>query len=134
MKTLEQSANDVGVVGIYGIGGIGKTTLAKVIYNQLLEHFDYFCFLKDVRETSLQHKGLEKLQSQLVSDVLKHADPKRFEFSSIDEGIGELNRRFRDKKVLLLDDVDQKKQLDALVANVHCCGPGSRIIITTRKR
>lgn len=38
------------------------------------------------------------------------------------------------KVLLLLDDVDEKAQLDALAGNHGWFGPGSRIIITTRKR
>ena len=71
MKILDVGGSDVRIVGIYGIGGIGKTTLAKIIYNKLLEQFEYSSFLKDVREMSLQSKGLEKLQTQLVNDILK---------------------------------------------------------------
>jgi Holliday junction resolvasome RuvABC ATP-dependent DNA helicase subunit len=35
MGLLNVGSNDVHIVGIHGMGGIGKTTIAKVIYNKL---------------------------------------------------------------------------------------------------
>ena len=44
-KLLHVGSNGVHIVGIYGMGGIGKTTIAKVIYNKFSEQFDCSCFL-----------------------------------------------------------------------------------------
>lgn len=133
MQLLEVGAKDVRIVGLWGMGGIGKTTLAKAIYNQILDQFESCSFLKDIRETSeSRYHGLEYLQSQLIADITRR---ERQYFARTDDGLDELKRRFHDKKVLiLLDDVGHQKQLNALAKELDWFGPGSRIIVTTRNK
>ncbi|PKI39292.1 hypothetical protein CRG98_040348 [Punica granatum] len=131
MSLLDVGIRDVRIVGIYGIRGIGKTTLAKDIYNKLLDgsEFEGCSSLDNIREKSLPPNGLEWLQSKLVADITRR---KGDEFGSVDDGTKVLMDRFRGKKVLiLLDDVDNIKQLNVLVAEREWFGIGSRIIITT---
>ena len=40
LKCLNVESNDVHMVWIYGLGGIGKTTIAKAIYNTISYHFE----------------------------------------------------------------------------------------------
>ncbi|KAJ4831968.1 hypothetical protein Tsubulata_025195, partial [Turnera subulata] len=130
LEKSDGSANDVRIIGICGIGGIGKTTTAKAIYNQYFHSFEAKSFLENVREVSQQHKGMEQLQQQFLSDVFRTMEVK---IRSVARGKKLIEERHCGKKVLLvLDDVDEVDQFNSIVRSRDWFGTGSRIIITTR--
>ena len=47
--------DDIRMVGIYGIGGIDKTTIAKMVYNDILCQFNGSSFLEDAKSRSKYH-------------------------------------------------------------------------------
>ncbi|TYK18334.1 TMV resistance protein N-like [Cucumis melo var. makuwa] len=120
------------MVGFYGIGGIGKTTLAKALYNKIANDFEGCCFLANVREASNQYRGLVELQKELLREILMD---DLIKFSNLDVGISIIRDRLCSKKILLiLDDVDTSEQLEALVGEHDSFGPGSMVIVTTRNK
>ncbi|KAM5552907.1 hypothetical protein ABKV19_025237 [Rosa sericea] len=126
---LKTEENIFRMVGIWGTGGIGKTTIAKAVFNSICHKFETNCFLADVRSHS---NGLAQLQERLLHDVLRDSNLK---VSSVDQGVSFIKERMQNKKVLLiLDDVSHSSQLKNLVPSPNCFGPGSRILITTRDK
>ncbi|KAL7237856.1 hypothetical protein ACSBR2_004041 [Camellia fascicularis] len=129
---LQDESSDVGIVAICGMGGIGKTTIAKVLYNSNFSRFKGSSFLANVREILKQQDGLLRLQRQLLSDILKGRNEKLY---SVDEGVVKIKNALCCKKVLVvLDDVDTVDQLDAILGMRDWLFQGSKIIITTRRK
>ena len=64
---LDTKSNGVRMLGIHGLGGVGKTTIAKAVYNRIFNHFDRSCFLENVREKSWTTNGIIQLQETLLS-------------------------------------------------------------------
>ncbi|KAM1481888.1 hypothetical protein EV1_033733 [Malus domestica] len=127
---LDTDANDVRFIGIRGMGGVGKTTLARLVYERISDDFEGSSFLANVREVCRAHDGVAHLQKQLLSDILRENNIQVWNAYS---GITRISRCLCSKKVLLiLDDVDQLDQLEKLVKQKEWFGFGSRIVVTTR--
>ena len=125
-----QKSKDVVLIGIWGMGGVGTTTIAKAVYNQISHNFDGRKFLLNIREMWENDKVF--LQERLLKGICK---TKETEINSIESGVAILKERLRLKKVfLVLDDVNNMDQLNALCGSREWFGLGSRIIITTRDR
>ena len=96
---LRNTSADVGIAVICGMGGIGKTTIAKDVYNSNFNKFEGSSFLASIREISEQPNGLVRLQRQLLSDILK---VKREHINNVDEGIVKIKDAICCKRVIVI--------------------------------
>ncbi|XP_034199087.1 disease resistance protein RPV1-like [Prunus dulcis] len=131
-ELLDLGESDVRMIGVWGTGGIGKTTIAKAVYNSIAHKFEGCSFLANVRERSTSHEGSVGLQENLLSDIQR---VKNLKVTNVDKGVTMIKEWLSRRKVLLvLDDVDDMEQLHKLVGARDWFGVGSRIIITTRDK
>lgn len=128
-KHMDDGPDDVRFIVICGMRGVGKTTLAKEVYNQHFDTFEAKSFLENVGETSKQPNGLVILQEQLLRDVL---NDQKMKVGNIARGSNVIKERLRNRNVLfILDDVTHRSQLNVIARERKWFGRGSRIIITT---
>ncbi|KAJ9166959.1 hypothetical protein P3X46_021648 [Hevea brasiliensis] len=121
----------VRIVGIWGMAGIGKTTIARAIFNTLSNQFDACIFLENIREESKQFEGLGRLREKLLSELLEEENLRTITLNV--ESIF-IKDRIRNKRVLLvLDDLNDVDQLEVLIGRCDFA-LGSRVIVTSRDR
>jgi hypothetical protein len=124
---LQDGSHDAAIVILYGIGGVGKTTIAKSVFNQNIHKFEGKSFLSNFRS-----KDIVCLQRQLLSDILKKTVD---EINDEDEGILKIKDALCCRRTLIvLDDVDKRDQFNKINGMRNWLCKGSKIIVTTRNK
>ncbi|KAK9903182.1 hypothetical protein M0R45_001193 [Rubus argutus] len=127
LSYLDIGRPDVRIIGICGMGGIGKTTIAHVVSQRIKAQFEGNSFLENIKDV-IEKQGPVHLQEQLLSNLLKC----NVNVQNTEMGKDIIKHRLCNRRVLIvLDDVDQDEQLEALCVG-KWFGPGSRIILTSR--
>ena len=129
---LDIGSNDVRMLGMYGPSGVGKTTIAKAIYNKFFYCFKRSYFLENVREKSRTFDGIIQLQEMLLCETLGN---RQLKVCSESKRTIAIENILRNKRILLiLDDVDKLDQIERLVGGCDWFASGSQIIIATRNK
>ncbi|KAJ7951606.1 NBS-LRR disease resistance protein [Quillaja saponaria] len=126
------STIDCNIFGIWGPSGIGKTTIANELYYKHQSKFEGWYFAANVREKWEKSTEKDDLRNDLVSHILPLT---RAKILTPDLPLLTKKRLGRKKVLIVLDDVNMKKQIEYLIGRESVWfPPGSVIIVTTTNK
>jgi NB-ARC domain len=118
------------VLSLHGMGGIGKTTLAKELFNSLSS--SSICFSSRIFLHVGQDQPLQDKQRQLVTMLSGSSMPAVGSAAQLQQQLKQCVQQ-AGPLLLALDDVWTEVQRDALLC-LSTLSDGSRIILTGRNR
>ncbi|KAG0588041.1 hypothetical protein KC19_2G211000 [Ceratodon purpureus] len=118
------------MLGLWGMGGIGKSTLARELYNRLRGRFDASCYIEDVTEKVLQG-GVVKVQNLILKDLCRN-ESHVVEDKSKGKTILE-ERLSKNRVLLVLDDVCDSDAMGFWITR-KMLSNGSLCMVTSRDR
>nr|XP_043627400.1 putative disease resistance RPP13-like protein 1 [Erigeron canadensis] len=131
LKLLVDEPREVkfSVVPLVGLGGVGKTTLARLLYNEtrVNDHFELKSWVCVSDEFDV---------FKISETIFRSVTGEDRKFEDLNELQMDLREQLKDKRFLLVfDDVwsESYDEWENLVRPFHSGALGSKIIITTRK-
>ncbi|XP_016185934.2 TMV resistance protein N-like [Arachis ipaensis] len=127
-----QNEDGVLIMAIWGMAGIGKTTIAKALYNQISHNFEVKKFVPNIKDRIMKNSArTSSLEEELLLFFQERVTTKTHNADSTRDkwwGLPHI------KVLLILDNVRSERELEVLPVTRECFGPGSIIIITTRTK
>ncbi|WVZ91072.1 hypothetical protein U9M48_037291 [Paspalum notatum var. saurae] len=119
------------IVSVIGLGGSGKTTLAKLVFNDgniIKKHFEVLMWIHVSREFSVE-KLVEKLFESITGDKAN-----QLPLQHVSRTIS--NKLARKRFLAILDDVWTEDRVDweRFMVHLKSGAPGSSILLTSRSR
>ncbi|KAG0626910.1 hypothetical protein M758_2G161000, partial [Ceratodon purpureus] len=129
IQELDQNKR-VLLLGLWGMGGIGKSTLARELYNSLRTRFPSSCYIEDVTDKVAQG-GIVKVQNCIMKNLCNDKS-KKIEDKSHGKVILE-ERLSKTKFLLVLDDVRDNDEMEYWISRKMLMGDNI-CIVTSRNR
>ncbi|CAN1823673.1 Disease resistance protein L6 [Linum perenne] len=131
VRLLNLDSGDGKIVGIHGISGVGKTTIAKAVYDNICTKFDRCCFLENIGEMLSKNDGIVAIQTKVIRSIMR--DDVKVKDAS--QGTNLIRERVCKYKILIvLDDVDDRFEFGQILGKLGHFSLESRFIITTRDK
>ncbi|KAK4787904.1 hypothetical protein SAY86_011737 [Trapa natans] len=135
VKCLTEGPSEREAVSMYGMGGLGKTTLAKQVYDDpaVKKHFVFRVWVNSSSSSSTEVL-LKDMFLQIVTQIRKHV-PRRMDTSNHDL-LKMMIKSYllKVRYLIVLDDiwhVDKWEEVKYAFPSNEC---GSRVMVTTRKQ
>ncbi|KAE8674457.1 hypothetical protein F3Y22_tig00111754pilonHSYRG00065 [Hibiscus syriacus] len=118
--------DEVPKIGVWGMGGVGKTSIMKVINNQLLKETGKFDIV--IWITVSKEMNVAKLQKDIASKIGVEFSGDEDETTRAGRLFGTLSQKSR--FVMILDDLWEKVPLERI--GIPDPSNGSKLVLTTR--